>query len=553
MRNLFKLAAAGCLVLLPILGQSAQAPTSSASAPSAEIQQILDLLKQEQTEIQRLEQTVEQQQRTIDRLESGSAKGAEAPRTATAAALNAPARGVVSGALTAAPQPQERAAAAPAVNAETAPLQVKVGDATITPVGFLDLTNTYRSTNAGTSLQSNFAGIPYNNTVRGRLSEDKLTAANSRLGFRVDAKVRGWNVLGYYEGDFLGGIGNAAFNTQVTSNSLLYRIRLFWVDVRKNKFEFLGGQSWSMMVPNRRQISALPGDLFYGQAVDANYLNGLPWGRVPGMRVLYHPSEKLTLGLSLENATQYFGGSGGAGVPVLPSNLAPLIGAELDQSAGNGIATPNLRPDIIAKIAYEPNARVHLELAGVSSSVRLFNPVSQQYFHKTGYGGSFNTNVEVWRNLRLVSNNFWSNGEGRYLFGIAPDFIVRANGSPSLIHSGSTLSGLEYRRGDTQFYAYYGGVYIGRNAAEDAGGPEIGYGFDGSPNSHNRTTQESTAGLTRTFWQDGRYGALQGMLQYAYLTRNPWFVAPGTPKGAHEHVVYFNLRFTLPGGAPAAR
>ena len=56
-----------------------------------------------------------------------------------------------------------------------------------TPIGFMDLTNTYRSTNAGTSLQTNFGSIPYNNGVTGRLSEDKLSAANSRIGFRTDA------------------------------------------------------------------------------------------------------------------------------------------------------------------------------------------------------------------------------------------------------------------------------------------------------------------------------------------------------------------------------
>jgi hypothetical protein len=416
----------------------------------------------------------------------------------------------------------------------------------------MDLTNTFRSTNAGTSLQSNFASIPYNNTVAGRLSEDKLTVANSRIGFRVDLKAKGANVIGYYEGDFVGGIGNQAFNTQVTSNSLLYRVRLFWVDVRKNKWEVLAGQSWSMMVPNRKQVSPLPADLFYAQVVDANYLNGLPWGRTPGARVLYHPSEKLTLAVGVENSTQYFGGSGGAGVPLLPTALAPLIGGELDQSAANGIATPNVRPDILAKIAWDPGNRAHLEVAGVSSAVRLFNPITQQTFTKSGVGGSINGNIEIHRNLRLFSNNFYGDGEGRYLFGVAPDFVVRANGSPSLIKAGSTASGFEYTRGNSLWYAYYGGIYVGRNATLDSNGTSlVGYGFSGSPNSHNRTTQESTAGLTQTIWRDGKIGAMQAMVQYAYLTRNPWSVDPGMPKGAHEHVVYFNLRFTLPGGAPA--
>ncbi len=507
-----------------VASAKAQTIEQSVLPSSPELRQVLELL-------QKLQATVAEQQRKIESLEQ-AAQG----RTA-AATLAAP---IV-------------ASSAPPAN-QTAPLQVKVGDMTITPVGFLDLTNTFRSTNAGTSLQSNFASIPYNNVLAGRLSENKLTVANSRIGFRVDTKVKGMNVLGYYEGDFVGGVGNASFNTQVTSNSLLYRIRLFWLDLRKDKWEMVAGQSWSMMVPNRRQISALPADLFYAQVVDANYLNGLPWGRIPGARLLYHPSEKVTMAVGVENSTQYFGGSGGAGVPVLPSRLAPLIGSELDQSVANGIATPNVRPDILGKIAWDPTARVHLEAIGVTSAVRLFNPVTEQFFRKNGAGGSLNGNVEVYKNLRLFSNNFWGNGEGRYLFGIAPDFVVRPNGSPSMIHSGSTASGVEFQRKNSLLYAYYGGVYIGRNAIVDADGiTNIGYGFTGSPNSQNRSTQEITSGLTQTIWRDGKIGALQAMVQYAYLTRNPWFVAPGAPKAAHENVVYFNLRFTLAGAPPATR
>src|SRR5215831_3109220 len=105
--------------------------------------------------------------------------------------------------------------AAPQAEAGSSPLQFKIGDASVTPLGFLDLTNTYRSTNAGTSLQTNFGSIPYLNTPAGRLSEDKFSAGNSRLGFRVDTIAKGWNVLGYFESDFVGGV--AANNTQVTS------------------------------------------------------------------------------------------------------------------------------------------------------------------------------------------------------------------------------------------------------------------------------------------------------------------------------------------------
>ena len=40
------------------------------------------------------------------------------------------------------------------------------------------------------------------------------------------------------------------------------------------------------------------------------------------------------------------------------------------------------------------------------------------------------------KNFRLIINNYWSDGGGRYMFGQAPDVIVRADGSLSPIHAG---------------------------------------------------------------------------------------------------------------------
>ncbi|HZT29630.1 MAG TPA: hypothetical protein VFA33_07105 [Bryobacteraceae bacterium] len=439
------------------------------------------------------------------------------------------------------------------------PLQLHLGAATITPVGFVDATNTWRSTNSGASLATNFGNYPYNTTLpQSRLSEDKMSLQNSRIGFRVDALFKDIHVLGYYEGDFVGGIGNGAFNTQVSSNSVLYRLRLFWVDLRKGKWEVLGGQSWSMMTPNRKQISPLPGDLFYGQEFDVNYLNGLTWGRIPGFRFLYHPNNKVTWGISAENASQYFGGSGGGGVPTLPAALGSLTSTELDANVVNGISLPQVHPDIISKIAFDPNSRVHFEVAGVLDTVKTFNPNqppalgAQQHFTKTGGGVSVNGNFEVAKNFRLITNNFWSDGAGRYLFGEAPNFIIRADGSPSLVHSGSTVDGFEWTLGKSMIYGYYGGIFVGRNTALDANGTTlIGYGYRGSPNSQNRSMQEGTIGLTQTIFKDPRYGQVSFFLDYAYFWRNPWWVAPGAPKAAHQNAVWFDLRYTLPGAAPA--
>src|ERR1035441_8296323 len=156
------------------------------------------------------------------------------------------------------PLPQALAEAPAAVSS---PLQLKIGETTIIPIGFMDLTADWKDKNAGGSLGSNFGSVPYNNAATSKLSEFRFSPQNSRIGFRVDGNWKGAHFIGYNEFDFLGTSGSN--NLSVTNGAFVPRIRLYWVDVRKDKFEFLAGQSWSMMTPNRKGISALPGDLFY--------------------------------------------------------------------------------------------------------------------------------------------------------------------------------------------------------------------------------------------------------------------------------------------------
>ena len=197
-------------------------------------------------------------------------------------------------------------------------------------------------------------------------------------------------------------------------------------------------------------------------------------------------------------------------------------------------------PTSLPSSTVDPSSRFHFEVGGVASTVKLFNPDTQQFFTKTGAGVTMALNAELVKNFRVVTANYWNDGTGRYIFGAAPNFIVRRDGSPSLVHSASTVSGFEATIGKFAPYIYYGGVYIQRNTALDADGKTyIGYGYPGSPGSHNRSIQEITAGWTHTLWRDGRYGALQWMSQYAYFFRNPWYVKPGTPKQAHQSAVWF--------------
>jgi hypothetical protein len=157
----------------------------------------------------------------------------------------------------------------------------------------------------------------------------------------------------------------------------------------------------------------------------------------------------------------------------------------------------------------------------------------------------------------LLGNIFWSDGGAHYLVATGPQLVVRPNLagtdiSLSMVHAGAASAGLEWRASEKEAFAvYYGANYFGRNFFPDTTntaepGTIIGYGGPRSPNTNNRAIQQATFDWLNTFWKDTRYGALQLYIQYSYLTRAPWFVAPGAPKNAHLSMVYFGVRYVLP-------
>lgn len=540
------------------LAQTATDDVAQLKAQVAQLQKQLELISQ------KLEQVVDAKKAETApaaQAVNATAPAAAEPRAYPPSSLTASTTSAASPLPAAAPPavsspianpPLPKAAAPPQPIAGTSsPLQILLGDIAITPVGFMDLTATWKDTNATGSLGTNFGNFPYNNTLpQAKLSEWRFSPQNSRIGFRVDGVYKGLRFIGYNEFDFLGTSGNNAIT--VTNGAFVPRLRLYWVDVRKNKFEFLAGQSWSMMTPNRKGISPLPGDIFYSQVMDVNYLIGLPWTRQPGVRFVYHPSEKVAVGFAAENPEQYIGGSGGGPTVTLPACCTSFAGVQLDN--GTTVQSiPNLTPDFIAKVAFDPTPRVHFEVNGMLRNFKIYNTAGVnigKYSTVTGGAGAVNGNVEVVKNFRLISNNYWSDGGGRYLFGEVPDLIMRGNGTISLIHAGGFNEGFEATAGKFLIYGYYAAAYARRNTAIDTNGSFVGYGYPGAPNSQNKTIQEITGGYNQTLWRDAKYGALNIITQYAWFVRNPWYIAPNSPKAAHLTTVWVDVRYTLPGSAP---
>jgi hypothetical protein len=207
-------------------------------------------------------------------------------------------------------------------------------------------------------------------------------------------------------------------------------------------------------------------------------------------------------------------------------------------------------PDFIEKLAFDPSGKFHFEIGGLERVFKIFNSATSTSSSKAAASGFVNLNVELFKGFRIVTNNFLGSGGGRYIFGQAPDLIVRADGTISPIRAGSTVSGFEYTHGKSFLYGYFGGLYVWQNLALDASTPAkvIGYGVPGNP-AQNRFVAEETVGFNQTIWKDAKYGALNFMGQYSYLARNPWSITTGG-KDAHLNMIFLNLRYTLPGSAP---
>jgi len=537
-----------------ILGADPASGGSSSSGSSSDVQELRALLAAQQRQIEQLRTALEEQKKVVDKLAPAQDSNARFSLP------NTPKLGEVattSPVLPAGPAPLPApAASGNAADEAPAPLQLKLGNVSISPVGFMDMTSVSRSTNPGSGIGTNFGSIPYGNVQAGSLSETRFSIQNSRIGARFDTGFHGYNVLGYWESDFLGQLGNPPNGgLAVSSNPYVFRMRLYWVDVTKDNWEFLAGQSWSLLTPNRKGVSPLPGDIFYSQDIDVNYQAGLVWGRIPGFRAAYHFGDKAAFAVALENSEPYIGGGNGGSAITAPAAIAAttVLGSQINNGT-SVISAAALAPDIIAKLSLDPSKKFHIEFAGVEIANKFSNPVSSPAFQtntKVGGGGAINANFELFKGFRFVTNNFWSAGGGRYIFGQAPDFIIRADGSLSLVHSASTVTGFEAQARKTLVYAYYGGVFIDKNMALDTTGKPIGYGPISS-DGQNRAIQEITFGTNTTLAKDPKWGGLNLMFQYSYLQRNPWLVTGTSPTNAHLSMGFVNLRYTLPG-APAPK
>jgi hypothetical protein len=548
----------------------------SASTPSSAFESELQQLREELGAQQALLQS---QQARIAQLENQLHVGQGQP----VALASSPASESVSGSISAPPVASSSSSAQPVGVAMAqpnppqsggtqkpgdqppSPLSWRIGAAEFTPGGWADIMGVFRSSDIGSGTGTSFGSIPYNNQdPQAALTEFRATAQTSRLSMKVNANISdSTSVTGYVESDFN---GFQPPNAYTSTNSGTFRLRLAFADIRHDKWEVIGGQTWSLITPNRVGLSSMPSDVFTGYRLDTNYFAGLAYSRQAAFRVVYHPTDWWALAVALENPQQYAPSSvvfpGGT---FFSNQFDNGSGATNATGATSNPAIPNLHPDVIVKSAFDwklGEHALHLEAAGLIRSFKIYNDlVTPNATNSITEGsGALNANFEVLHNLRLIANTFYGAGNGRYIGALGPDAVVKSDGTLSPIHSGSGVAGFEYQFTPSfEFDAYYSGAYFQRNfglLASTATPPPtcdgvsgftcIGFGFPGSANTNNKSFQEGTFGITKTIWGSPNHGKLQFITQSSWVERTPWSVSSGAPRNAHAFLQYIDLRYVLP-------
>jgi len=447
------------------------------------------------------------------------------------------------------------------------PLSFKIGGANFTPGGFVDLTGIFRSRDVGSGLGTNFTILPYANTLPlGQLSEFRFTGQGSRLSLKVDAQpTASTGVTGYVESDFN---GFEPANSNISTKSDTFRLRLAFLQIRHGKWELVTGQTWSFLTPTRDGLSPYPENIFTALRLDTSYLAGLIYTRQPELRFVYHATEHWALGVALENPQQFVPSS-----VVFPTDGSTnFFSTQFDNGSSSTSAAssavnptvPNLHPDIEAKTSFDwrtgSGKLFHIDAGGIARSFKVYDNLATPAATNTitGGGGQFNANFEVLKHVHLIENAFYGDGVGRYIGGLGPDVVVTPTGMLSAVHAGSAVGGFEWQTTPSFLVdGYYSGAYFWRNFDVTTkalgtpcgpGGTEYctGFGFVGSANTNNRDYQEGTIGFIPTIWSSPNYGKLQFISQFSYVVRTPWFVAAGQPKNAHAFITYLNLRYIIP-------
>ena len=429
--------------------------------------------------------------------------------------------------------------------------------------GWLEAATVFRQHNTVNDMLTVFNAIPYPYSPLYNEHELHGTARQSQISLLADSNIDAAQKLtAYLELDFLG-VGTSS--NYLDTNDWPPRIRHAYLTYDNDiwGFHLLAGQDWSMVMPDKDGIT--PRGENIPLTINANYLPGYDFTRNWQIRFVKDFNKTLWLGLSLENPATLL-------APGIPATVNGLAVNTVNTGTGGFLndvpVTPNMVPDIVEKIAWDPGWG-HYELLalqrfftnntlcvtaaptgcvpGVANSKTAFG---------AGVGGSFLLPV-IPRYLFLMGGGMYGRGIGRYGAGNLPDVTIAADGSPAPITALQAWGGIEADPwAGLQLYAYggieqaqanYFGAFGYGNPAYDNSGCMIptaatfATGISTTCVANNRRLEDAKIG----FWQDlykGPFGHFVVGAELEYIKRTSFSGIGGAPS-TDDIVGFTSLRF----------
>ena len=420
----------------------------------------------------------------------------------------------------------------------TADKKMQYGSLTITPGGFIAMESASRTRTEQTDFSA-FNNIPFNNSDLAHTSENRFTARQSRPAVLIEAPISSsMLVSGYGEFDFLGAGTNTNLNQ---ASSYVPRIRHLYatLDNLDYGYHVLAGQTWSLVTLNSKGIT--PRNEVTPPQIDAAYLPGFEYARIPQIRFTKDFGKKLWLSVDLEASQSAgintgacgttVGNAGGAdGTANINAGAGSQAGSQtIAANAATGVIsgtclTPgnngffgqggsqanyslNTVPDVAVKGAYEArflDRDIHFEAAGIyrdeynNTNYGLAAPAASSFANPGGYASSSNQHATgygieggiivpvVPKKLDFQASTLVGRGlAGRFASTAGlPDATVQADGRLHPIGYASGLVGLTYHvTPSIDVFAFAGAEQLNRSFSE-INGAEVGYGLTGGVNNY---------------------------------------------------------------------
>lgn len=440
---------------------------------------------------------------------------------------------------------------------------------TLTPGGWIDLTDIYRTRSLASDSGSVFAAIPFANNRGHNVQENRFTARQSRFSLlaegNVDAQTR---LAGYGEIDFESA---GSTSNPVATNSFTPRMRQASLEIDRKDLglHVLAGQTWSLNSPSKKGID--PRGIDAPGVIDFESVPGLFAARQPGIRIWKDFGPEFAIAISAENAqTSFFGGSGdftGAtpfvGTPV--SGPKGVVNTNLlfsQNGPGGSFFNPltnvslNRIPDVTVKAAWDPmigSNKLHIEAWGMYRE--FFDRFDFANHTVSGLAYGTHVNLEIVPKVLDLQFSASNGAQGRFSQTPLPDATFRQDGSIQVLPIFGLQGGLVWHTTPMlDIYSYAG---LEKTKATFSFGSDgvtpFGYGnplydntgcnTEGSTKCNGNTSEvrQFTAGFFHTLHQ-GPYGAVKVGTQYSYTQRFAFAGVGGAPR-ADDHIVMTQLRY----------